>query len=213
MKADAWNESELAVLEANRDLTNPQIAALLPGRSEGAIKQQRSARGCGRTAGQPRKRWTEADYEYMRANPEMPDAEMAAVFGVRDGSVRQARKAAAIRKVYRCVKCSSILAVQGDYCTGHSIIARRRSQYMHKAKERGLRFALSYDEMHDLLGRPCAYCGGEGGGIDRIDSDKGYEAGNVNPCCWECNQMKNDTPLAEWVARMKQIIEHVGGAA
>ena len=213
MKADAWSESEVAVLESNRSLTNPQIAVLLPGRSEGAVKQQRTARGCGRTAGQPRKRWSEADYAYMRANPELSDAHMAAHFGVRDGSVRQARKAASIRKVYHCVKCGVLLGSQGKWCSEHNVAARRWTQYASKAKDRGIAFSLTHDDLHALLDQPCAYCGDAGGGIDRIDSDKGYEPGNVNPCCWECNQMKNDTPMGEWVARMKQIIEHVGGMA
>lgn len=52
------------------------------------------------------------------------------------------------------------------------------------------------------------YCGDdiEAVGIDRVDSQKGYSKGNCVPCCEVCNEMKLDYPVAEWLAKMKQII-------
>jgi hypothetical protein len=148
---------------------------------------------------------------FMRENPHMTDAEMARALGVRLGSLSAARKSADIRKVYRCAKCNAVLGSQGKWCNEHTIAARRWSQYANKAKDRGIGFDLTHDDLHDLLDKPCTYCNGDGGGIDRIDSSKGYEKGNVAPCCWRCNAMKNNLVLGDWIAHMKKIISHTGG--
>jgi len=42
-------------------------------------------------------------------------------------------------------------------------------------------------------------------GIDRLDSSKGYEPGNVVPCCKQCNWAKNDIAydkFLEWIERV-----------
>lgn len=209
MKSPCWTAEEVAVLEANKQLTTSEMTALLPHRSFSAIGNQRKVRGLGRTGGTKRKFWTEEHYEFMRSNPHLTDAEMARALGVRLGSLSQARKKADIRKVYRCAKCGVVLGSQGKWCKDHNTAARRWTQYANKATARGFEFTLTHDDLHDLLDRPCAYCGGKGGGIDRIDSSKGYMIGNVNPCCWSCNQMKNDLPMGEWIAQMKRIIQHI----
>jgi len=66
-----------------------------------------------------------------------------------------------------------------------------------QAKRRGLSWLLTLEEFSGLQGLPCHYCGlpytvVQGAGLDRVDSDRGYERDNVVPCCWECNQAKHD---------------------
>jgi hypothetical protein len=72
------------------------------------------------------------------------------------------------------------------------------------AKKRGLVWALTYFQASLLFQSNCHYCGdapsrthvsGAGSpikfnGIDRVDSDKGYEFDNCVPCCTTCNMMK-----------------------
>lgn len=52
------------------------------------------------------------------------------------------------------------------------------------------------EEMYDfIITQPCNYCKNtfENGcrGIDRINSSTGYIIGNITPCCYTCNVMKN----------------------
>ena len=93
-------------------------------------------------------------------------------------------------------------------------------QYKRHAKSRGIEFFLTYQEVDELVRKPCEYCGDVGGnvkktknykegfrynGIDRVDSSGQYTSSNVVPCCAVCNQAKRDMPRAaflEWVARV-----------
>lgn len=45
-------------------------------------------------------------------------------------------------------------------------------------------------------------------GLDRIDSSKGYEVGNVNPCCRTCNRGKSDLGLSEWIQYLDALAEY-----
>jgi len=69
--------------------------------------------------------------------------------------------------------------------------------------KRNLAFDLSYEEFIALDALPCAYCNNEmlggmkhcrgtGSGIDRIDNERGYESDNVQPCCTDCNLLRNN---------------------
>ena len=43
---------------------------------------------------------------------------------------------------------------------------------------------ISESDFKDIAGRACFYCGVAGpNGIDRVDSQKGYEKDNCVPCC------------------------------
>lgn len=42
-------------------------------------------------------------------------------------------------------------------------------------------------------------------GIDRIDSSKGHTFDNIVPCCYRCNQAKNDMPVNEFLDLVKLI--------
>jgi hypothetical protein len=72
------------------------------------------------------------------------------------------------------------------------------------AKRREIRWSLTKLETVKLLRRKCAYCGSDKRmGIDRINSNFGYERKNVQPCCVTCNQMKNNLSHEDF-------IKHVG---
>jgi hypothetical protein len=99
--------------------------------------------------------------------------------------------------------------------------------YKRGAKVRGFTFLLSKEEFYSLTQKECHYCGAPPAqvrkarvvgklssfiynGIDRKDSSIGYETTNCVPCCWECNKMKSDTPYDKFIAKIKQILNHLG---
>jgi hypothetical protein len=90
------------------------------------------------------------------------------------------------------------------------------NRYRNSARNRGHTYNLDRERFRELTKMRCAYCGAEPSqrhhpvvgvngayvymGIDRIDNDKGYEEGNVVPCCGICNRSKGTMTQAEFVA-------------
>jgi len=106
-------------------------------------------------------------------------------------------------------------------CHSYNPGARRViNSYRFNAKSAERQWSLTDQEALELFGRDCEYCGTPPSqvrrtagweftynGIDRIDSSRGYESGNVVPCCKVCNRAKLDMPLHEflvWVQRIAQ---------
>lgn len=88
-------------------------------------------------------------------------------------------------------------------------------QYKRHARDRGLSWSLSYEQVAKIIQEPCFYCGTERSnhkvtknckegydhnGIDRINSHLGYEPENVVPCCKTCNYAKSNMNIAEYQA-------------
>ena len=103
------------------------------------------------------------------------------------------------------------------------LLTRVIKGYKVNAKTRGFSWNLSRDKVRELILADCEYCGsgptntwrttnrqGETeelhyNGIDRIDSARGYEDGNVVPCCKLCNTGKMNLTLPEfqdWIRRV-----------
>jgi len=82
------------------------------------------------------------------------------------------------------------------------------------ADKRGLEWGFDdREDLREFWDTPCHYCGGEVTqrlGLDRVDSAKGYIPGNVVQCCLNCNRMKSDHSVDEWVAHMEKVLEHLG---
>lgn len=100
-------------------------------------------------------------------------------------------------------------------CEKASISARLKN-YKRNAKNRNLCFQLSKEEFIEITKKPCYYCGDFGfisptnekyNGIDRIDSQKGYEKNNVVPCCSNCNKMKLDLSQNDFLYHIQKIYE------
>lgn len=96
-------------------------------------------------------------------------------------------------------------------------------QYRRRARQRGWRFDLDTDQFLWFCKQNCSYCGApprglaDGkwctfsyNGIDRIDSLRGYEFGNILPCCKVCNASKNDHDPMAFLVRHKAVYEHLG---
>lgn len=96
------------------------------------------------------------------------------------------------------------------------------SGYRRNATKRGVTFSISEEEFKNLTKENCFYCGKEPlqtiskktngeyvyNGIDRLDSSKGYDKGNVVPCCGRCNQGKMDLQLEEFFLWIEQVYNH-----
>ncbi len=95
------------------------------------------------------------------------------------------------------------------------------STYRGHARARGLPWSLATADAQSLMELPCEYCGVPPtqvhcrapeftyNGIDRVDSSKGYEPGNVVPCCGTCNKAKNAMTLAEFRAWIDKVHAHM----
>jgi hypothetical protein len=90
------------------------------------------------------------------------------------------------------------------------------------AVKRGLEFALSYDDVRNLIFEPCYYCGKPPNkerkgikylGIDRVDNLKGYTFENCRPACSRCNSAKSTSSEQEfvgWAMRVHAHLEETG---
>jgi hypothetical protein len=95
--------------------------------------------------------------------------------------------------------------------------------YQSGARKRGHVWDLSVFEFSDFVSQDCHYCGcppdcGNDefryNGLDRLDNNKGYYAGNVVPCCWTCNKAKGNLPYDEfrkWIFRVSEHQRRFGG--
>lgn len=84
-------------------------------------------------------------------------------------------------------------------------------EYRRSAKRRGYKFDLTLGEFNWFFHEPCYYCGKEvAKGLDRMDNDKGYELGNIAPCCGTCNRMKSTQNNDEYIEMCRLVAnQHV----
>lgn len=99
----------------------------------------------------------------------------------------------------------------------HHIVANFKRHAVHKV-------AISDAEILRLRKSNCHYCGcapteravanasnlrerrfAKVNGIDRLDSSKGYEPGNVVSCCHSCNTMKGTLSIGRFIDKVKSI--------
>ena len=93
-------------------------------------------------------------------------------------------------------------------------------------KKRNHQFNLTIDQFKDLIFQSCYYCNSMPqissnkqlitrgninepplyyNGIDRIDSNLGYEINNCIPCCGTCNYMKNTMTPKDFLKKIEII--------
>lgn len=102
----------------------------------------------------------------------------------------------------------------------HSEVTAIILGYKRHAINRGYAWNLSRNDVVALISDNCHYCGAPPSntkthkntiqplvysGIDRTDNTRGYEPGNVVPCCAICNVAKGTQSIVEfkaWVARI-----------
>ena len=99
--------------------------------------------------------------------------------------------------------------------------------YKRHAVGRNLKFELTFEEVSNLITKPCHYCGEEASntkitknckegfkynGIDRINSKIGYESGNVVSCCSICNTAKSNLTQHDFLRWVNKIYKYQGMA-
>lgn len=45
-------------------------------------------------------------------------------------------------------------------------------------------------------------------GVDRVNNDKGYAVHNCVPCCFDCNEMKNNRKVFDFLNHIERIFKH-----
>lgn len=94
--------------------------------------------------------------------------------------------------------------------------------YKENATKRGLPWNLSARQFGRLTAAACFYCGAmpkqykskygkhvtSCGGVDRLDSAKGYAIKNCVPCCKQCNFAKQGVEHAEFLLWIRRVYEH-----
>ena len=100
-----------------------------------------------------------------------------------------------------CKQCAAIRMKQYQ-----KTIEGKFSQYKNGAKRRELSFNLLLDKFSVLFYGACAYCNlAPARGVDRVDSQKGYEQVNCVSCCELCNWMKRSLSRDEFINHVKRI--------
>jgi len=118
------------------------------------------------------------------------------------------------------MRCEHILTFQGvlngklHYDLIPDNIPCSYNDYQLKAKEKKLEFIISQKFYNQLRLEDCYICGKEASGfhkngIDRFDSNIGYENDNCRPCCTECNFMKNKHSFDIFINQLEKIYAHL----
>ena len=125
-----------------------------------------------------------------------------------------------------CVRRASasrlVQAIAGSNRSANFESAKRWlfGSYQTRAASKGRAFTISFEQFCFLIEQPCYICHAEKSnafkrtgcnyvfhynGIDRIDNSKGYEDGNVAPCCKDCNYAKGTKSLNEFYLQLERV--------
>jgi len=154
------------------------------------------------------KLWTEDELKFLKANLDKPLAELARQLKRTHQSVKAKLMKLGEHRHYHCIVCECQISQKGRYCTEHNGIERKIAQAKYRSKKRGFEYSLTDEFAIALLQAGCTYCGGDGGGLDRVDSAIAYTTENTVSCCATCNTMKMDRDKDAWLDHMRKILEH-----
>jgi hypothetical protein len=112
----------------------------------------------------------------------------------------------------RCKPCQAELKRQRTKIINTSVISRYQRLQV-EARRRGIPFRLTLSEYTALVERPCIYCDGPldryGGGLDRLDTQTGYQMGNVAPSCGVCNHVRRNIFSHDEMRRVGDVIRSI----
>lgn len=119
--------------------------------------------------------------------------------------------------------CGSIACRWSRKPAGESALKTILKWYKRSASRRGLAFEIDIEYFRKLSQQPCHYCGREPfavtnikyingqftyNGLDRVDNSIGYVAGNLVPCCKQCNGAKSVMGRAEFLELVERIYRY-----
>lgn len=117
-----------------------------------------------------------------------------------------------------CIRWNSA-RIRGE----NSALNRLYCHYRISARKRSLEFEFTLDEFKQITSQNCYYCNQTPSqiakaptvkieqltyiynGIDRLDSNLGYTLENSVPCCWRCNEGKNNISEREFYDWIKRV--------
>lgn len=107
---------------------------------------------------------------------------------------------------------------------GVAAINRYYASYKKNAEAKDRDFEIGREEFESLATSDCYYCGAPpstrlrsdwdevyANGIDRLDSDKGYTAGNIVTACWICNSAKKNMTQEDFINWLLRAAKHLSG--
>jgi hypothetical protein len=88
------------------------------------------------------------------------------------------------------------------------------TDYRARAERKQLEFNITHEKYNELTHSSCYLCRKEASeshlnGMDRYDNCQGYNEDNVLPCCSECNYMKGEITLDDFIEHCIQIYEYI----
>lgn len=99
-------------------------------------------------------------------------------------------------------------------------IACSYTTYKYGARKRNIEFLLTKEEFKNLVLGDCRYCGSPPiayfrkrydallNGVDRVDSDLGYDRFNCVSCCAMCNKMKMCYSSSEFIKHCTKVASY-----
>ena len=219
IKRKVTQEEEDYVVANDSSMTISALAKSM-GRSVGTLNKVRKRLGLKKDDKQP---WSEEEKQFIANNPAMTNKELALKLSRTISMCGSYRAYNGLRMDRKCVFCDSIFVAQqscAKVCSdcNPSMESNRLSPlvrlgvYRDGAVKRGLPFDLTDKEFISFWQKPCTYCGDdiETIGLDRINSELGYNVTNVTPCCKRCNEMKMADTKTDWINKMKKILTNLG---
>ena len=216
-----WSRADILVLEDNPQLNSKEMCELLPMRTYNGIVQKRHKLGIASTQ---KAKWEDWEVDLMRCHKYMSSLQMSeTVLPHRPyEGIKSYRNKLKIPHIVRCNKCGEEMIKNNgfDICSKckkthkeyNSTVSHKYSQYMSGAKKRGYEFSITLEEFTAHYYLDCCYCGDkvDGIGLDRVDNTKGYTSDNIVACCENCNRLKMDRDLPDWINHMKKILINQG---
>lgn len=103
----------------------------------------------------------------------------------------------------KCLDCEPYK----EFIPDVDLVSQRFSYYKRRARDKKLPFEFTREEFAELTSKNCFYCGEKTHnknycGLDRVDNTKGYIKENCVPCCGNCNTIKLDRDVYEWLDRI-----------
>ena len=125
--------------------------------------------------------------DYVARDPERHLARGRAYNARPEVKERARRRYLANREAVRAYQMAYDRSLEGRFKSGRK-----------GARERDISWDLTFGKYVGIIAVNCChYCEGSlsptGCGLDRIDNAKGYEVGNVLPCCGDCNAHRQNT--------------------
>jgi len=107
-------------------------------------------------------------------------------------------------KMYECKDCHNERSKKNKNTPG-----QRFSTYRSGAKVRKIKFDISFKQFMKFWCKPCYYCGTDidGIGLDRKDSNDGYNIGNIVSCCSRCNRSKTIQTADDFISMCLKVAD------